>query len=241
MPGDQVGLINVASLEPGKVNEVASAVKSLEKQGAKRLVLDLRSNSVGRPEDGAALANLFVDNGLLTYLEGQKVERKNIQAEPAKVVTKLPLVVITNRGTAGAAEVAVSALLERKRAEVVGERTYGDAAIRRAVTMEDGSAVILSVAKYYSASGKALQDTGVTPTVLVTEAEPAFEEEDETNAPKKDAGDPVLKRAIEVAVKGPNVPSAAAAPSAPGAAADASEKERLEQKLPPTEIKKPKQ
>ena len=73
--------------------------------------------------------------------------------------------VIVNRGTAGAAEVAAAALLESKRADVVGERTYGDAAIRKPVTMDDGSAVILSVAKYYSPAGKAIQDTGVTPNV----------------------------------------------------------------------------
>ena len=73
------------------------------------------------------------------------------------------------------------ALLDAKRAEVVGERTYGDAAIRRAITMDDGAAVILSVAKYYSPSGKAIQDTGVTPSVLVTDAE-AFADADDGRA-----------------------------------------------------------
>jgi carboxyl-terminal processing protease len=111
--------------------------------------------------------------------------------------------VITNRGTAGGAEVAAAALQDNKRAEVVGERTYGDAAIRKPVTMDDGSAVILSVAKYYSPSGKSIQDNGVTPAVQVAEAQPQVEDEDE-NAPEKapeaakPTDDPLLKKAVDV-------------------------------------------
>ena len=78
-------------------------------------------------------------------------------------MTQIPLVVITNRGTASAAEIAAAALQDNSRADVVGERTFGDASIRRAVTMDDGSAIILSVAKYYSPAGKSIQDDGVTP------------------------------------------------------------------------------
>jgi carboxyl-terminal processing protease len=89
----------------------------------------------------------------------------------------------------------------------VGERTYGDAAIRRAITMDDGAAVILSVAKFYSPSGKAIQDTGVTPTVMVTEAEAFVDTEEGQEAPnppeqKKDEEDLLLKKAIEVVSKG---------------------------------------
>ena len=120
----------------------------------------------GNPEEGIALANLFLDKGLITYLQGQKMAREDSQASASKMITKAPLAVIVNRGTAGAAEIAAAALLDSKRADVVGERTYGDAAVRKPVPMDDGSAVILSVAKYYSPSGKAIQDTAVTPNVL---------------------------------------------------------------------------
>jgi carboxyl-terminal processing protease len=128
-------------------------------------------------------------------------------------------VVLTNRGTAGAAEIAAAALLDNKRAEVVGERSYGDAALRRAITMDDGSAVILSVAKYYSPAGKAIQDTGVTPTVMVTEREPVSETDDEDEiAPKPDEkkdDDAVLKKAIEVLTKGKTEAAAAPAETKP--------------------------
>jgi carboxyl-terminal processing protease len=200
---DEVGYLQIATLESGKIKEVSTHLGSLHKQGAKRLVLDLRGNANGSPEDGVALADLFLEKGLITYLEGQRVTRQNFQSDPAKTLWKLPLVVVTNRGTAGGAEVAAAALLDNKRAEVVGERTYGNAAQRKPVTMEDGGAVILSVAKYYSPAGKAIQDVGVTPSVAVVTAESQSEgEEDappvvEPPAPAPDQ-DQTLKKAIEV-------------------------------------------
>jgi len=207
---DPVGLIQTVTLIPGRVKEIAAKVEELEKQGAKKLVLDLRRCSTGADEDGIALANLFIDKGLITYTVGQKASRQDFQAQPAKAITKLPLVVLVNRGTAGAAEVAAAALLDSKRAELVGERTYGDASIRKAITMDDGSAVILSVAKYYSPSGTAIQDKGVTPGTVVADAETAStDDDDDSDAPAAAAapailnkpGDPALFKAYEILKK----------------------------------------
>lgn len=206
---DQVGLIKVQSLAENGVKETASKIEDLQHQGAKELVLDLRHCATGDPKDGVALANLFLDKGKITYLQGQKVPREDIDAKPGKDISKLPLVVITNRGTADGAEIAAAALLDDKRAEVVGERTYGDASVRKAITMDDGSAVILSVAKYYSPSGKAIQDTGVTPSVPVVETEQVPDTDDD-NAPApavttpqpKPSEDLLLKKAVEVVTKG---------------------------------------
>ena len=214
---DGIGLIQVPAVDGPHVKDVASHAEQLSRQGAKKYILDLRYSGLGKPEDGAALANLFLDKGLLTYTQGQKVTRQDFQADPSKAVFKTqPLVVLTNRGTASAAEVAAAALLDSKRAEVVGERSYGDAAIRRAVSLEDGSAVILSVAKFYSPSGKAIQDTGVTPTVLVSDSEQGTESEDDdatTPAPdkKENKEDLLLKRAIELLTTGKTATAATAA------------------------------
>ncbi len=205
---DAVGILSVASLENGQVKDVAAKVGDLERQGAKRLILDLRHCATGGPEEGIALANLFLDKGLITYTQGQKSARQDFQASASKAITKLPLVVLTNRATAGGAEVAAAALMDSKRAQVVGEKTFGDAAIRKAVTLDDGSAVILSVAKYYSPSGKAIQDTGVTPGIAVQETEPAAELDDDGDgtpdqapAVKNDSGDAILMKGLEVVRK----------------------------------------
>src|SRR5277367_5641146 len=200
---DQVGLIQASSLEGNRVKDIAAKVDELQKQGAKQIVLDLRHSATGSPEAGEQLANLFLDKGLITYSEGQKVERHDIMADPANDRSHLPLAIIVDRGTADGAEIAAAALLDDKRAEVVGERTYGDASIRKPITMEDGSAVILSVAKYYSPSGKAIQDNGVTPSVVVQQADAAADSDDDAApdntqepAQAKPGEDLLMKKAI---------------------------------------------
>jgi len=203
---EQVGYIRPETLASGKAKEVAAALESLQKQGAQKLVLDLRNCAIGEPQEGVALANLFLAKGEITYLQGQRVPRQDFQAEASKSISKLPMVVITNRGTADGAEIAAAALEDNKRAEVVGERTYGDASLRKAITMDDGGAIILSVAKFYSPNGKAIQDVGVTPETLVAEPE-AQVELDENGEPlpespdqpeHKQQEDPLLKKALEI-------------------------------------------
>ncbi|MGO4883197.1 MAG: S41 family peptidase [Bryobacteraceae bacterium] len=208
MLADNIGYIQPETLAPGKVREVASAVESLQKQGATKLILDLRNCAIGGPDEGIALANLFLAKGEITYLQGQKVPRKDYEADAAKDITKLPLVVITNRGTADGAEITAGALMDDKRAEVVGERTYGDASMRKAITMDDGGAIILSIAKYYSPDGKAIQDVGVTPETVMSEpesqveldenGEPLPEPPDQPEKKQQQQDDPLLKKAIEI-------------------------------------------
>ena len=211
MLAGQVGYINIDAISPAQVKETSAAILKLQKDGAQRLVVDVRNCAVGSPEDGVAIANLFLTKGRITYMVGQRVARQNFEADPGKAITSLPVAVLTNRGTAGAAEILASSLMENNRAQVVGERTYGDAALRKAITMDDGSAIILSTAKYYGpSSGKAIQDTGVTPGTPVAEADVQVEYDDngepvaETPAQqqqdlkKKVEDDPVVKKAMEV-------------------------------------------
>jgi carboxyl-terminal processing protease len=208
MLASDVGYINVNSLSSSHLKEVADAVKQLQKNGAKKLIVDVRYCGVGTPEEGIAFANLFLKSGRITYLKGQRVAQQNFEADPAKDITDLPMAVLTNRGTADGAEIAAAALSGNNRAKLIGERTYGDAAQRKALTMDDGSAIILSVAKYYAQDGKAIQDTGVTPGTLVAEAEPAVsydengepipEAQPQQTQPQKLEDDPVVKKALEV-------------------------------------------
>jgi carboxyl-terminal processing protease len=208
LPGD-VGYINIDALYPAVVKETAATIQRLQKEGAKKLVLDVRDCATGTPEDGIALANLFLKQGRITYLKGQRVAQQNFDADPSKAVTDLPLAVLTDTGTADGTEIAASALADNKRAQLVGQRTFGDAALRKAITMDDGGAIILSVAKYYAANGKAIQDTGVTPATIVAEPEPQIDydengepvptvQEQQPSQPKKLEDDPVLKKALEI-------------------------------------------
>ena len=210
MLAGQVGYVNIDALSPALVKDVAAAVNKLQKDGAQKLVIDLRNCFTGSPDDGIAMANLFLTKGRIAYLQGQRVPRQNFEADPGKAITSLPAAVLTNRGTANAAEIVAAAMADNNRAQIVGERTYGDAAQRKAITMDDGSAIILSVAKYYSPNGKAIQDTGVTPGTQAAEPEvqvdyddngepiPLTPEQLQQQQHKKMEDDPVVKKALEV-------------------------------------------
>lgn len=201
---DKVGYVEVRSLIAGKAGEAAKGLRELSSQGAERLVLDLRNNAMGDWQEAVKLANLFVGDGQLGYLEGQKFPRKEFTADPRQVVSKLPLVVITNRATSGPAELAAAVLLDRRRGQIVGEKTLGLGAEPKTISLDDGSAIMLSVAKYYRPSGKALQDGGVNPTLQVNETDADLSDDDTSPAqpPERPAqADELLKKAIEV-VKG---------------------------------------
>ena len=211
---DKVGHMEVRALTPGKAVEAARALKELEEQGAERLVLDLRNDAVGDQQEALRLANLFIDNGLLAYLQGQKFPRKDFNADPRQTAWKLPVVVITNRATAGPAELVAAAILDRQRGQVVGEKTFGVGAEQKTIPMDDGAAIILSVAKYYRPSGKAIQDGGIQPSLTVSESETDLSSEEENAPPERTPAekgpqeDELLKKAIEV-VKGAAVRAAA--------------------------------
>jgi carboxyl-terminal processing protease len=192
MLADDVGYIKVDSFPEGKSQEIAAKIRDLQKQGAKKLILDLRNSAGGEESEGVSTANLFLNHGTITYLQGQKYPRQAFNADPAKDVTTLPVAVLVNRGTAGPAEIVAAAILENARGDVVGDKTFGDGSVQKLIEMPDNSALILSIAKYYSPSGKAIQDTSVTPNVLVAdnvEDDGGLPDDDDQVAPDDKSGD----------------------------------------------------
>jgi carboxyl-terminal processing protease len=203
---DGIAYLKVDAFSKGKSQELANKIKALQKSGARKLVLDLRNCGQGEEAEGIATANLFLNHGTITYLQGQKYPREAFNADPQKAVTSVPVAVLVNRGTAGPAEVVAAAILENARGDVVGDKTFGVGAIQKVIEIPDGSALILSVAKYYSPSGKAIQDAAVTPNILVADSDDdaALPDEDENAAPSVDNKKPAvqqdeqLRKAIEV-------------------------------------------
>jgi carboxyl-terminal processing protease len=170
MMEDGIGYLKVEALTKGKSQEIASKIKSLEKSGAKKILLDVRYCAEGDESEGIAAANLFLNHGTITYLQGQKYPRQAFNADPAKAITNLPVAVLVNRGTSGPAEIIAAAILENARGDIVGDKTFGDGSLQKTLELPDGGALILSIAKYYSPSGKAIQDTAITPNVAVADA-----------------------------------------------------------------------
>jgi carboxyl-terminal processing protease len=182
---DGIGEIKVDALTKGMPEEIAAKVKALQKAGAKKLILDLRNVAEGDESAGIATANLFLNHGTISYLQGQTYPREPFNADPSKAITSLPVALLVNKGTAGAAEIVAAAILENARGDVVGDKTFGDGSVQKLIDLRDGSALILSIAKYYSPSGKAIQDSAVTPNVLVADVddEAAVPDEDENASP----------------------------------------------------------
>jgi len=210
MLADNVGYIQVDSFPEGKSREVADKIRELQNQGAKKLVLDLRNSAGGLESEGVATANFFLDHGIITYVQGQKYPRQAFNADPARDITKLPVAVLVNRGTAGPAEIVAAAILENARGDVIGDKTFGDGSVQKVIEMGDNSALILSVAKYYPPSGKAaIQDAGVTPNVLVADSaeddgglpdedQPSAGADDKKDQKPKSQTDDQLNKALEV-------------------------------------------
>ena len=165
-----IGDIRVDALTKGKSQEIASKIKALQKSGAKKLVLDLRDCAEGDESEGIATANLFLNHGTITYLQGQKYPREAFNADPSKDVTTMPVAVLVNKGTAGPAEIVAAAILENARGDVIGDKTFGEGSVQKLIELPDGSALILSIAKYYSPQGKAIQDSAVTPNIVVADS-----------------------------------------------------------------------
>jgi carboxyl-terminal processing protease len=201
---DGIGYVKAEALTKGKAQEISAKIKQLEKSGAKKILLDLRNCAEGEETEGIAVANLFLNHGTITYLQGQKFPREAFNADPAKAITNLPLAVLVNKGTAGAAEIVAAAILENARGDVVGDKTFGDGSVTKTFELPDGGALILSVAKYYSPSGKVIQDVAVTPNVLVADQNDTFVPDDEDQAAPEDQDQPKsntddqLNKAIEV-------------------------------------------
>jgi len=164
---------SILYLKPGvldhdHVQQIEVKLKSMAKAGNKKVLLDLRDVAAGDMAEGTRLANFFLKDGTIAILEGQKVQKQTFTADASKSVNvTAPVVVLVNRGTAGPAELVAAALLDNKRADLVGEKTFGEGAQQKTFELPDGAALILSVAKYASPSGKKLQDEGVTPGMVV--------------------------------------------------------------------------
>ena len=185
-----------AVLTSGRVDEIEARLKAMAKGGSKKVLLDLRDVSEGEEAQGERLANFFLKQGTLATVSGQKYPAQTFTADPAKFVTDAPLAVLVNRGTAGAAELTAAALSDDKRADVVGERTFGEGSVQKTIELPDGAALILTVATYSSPGGKKFLEDAVTPTVTAGPTPEQEAAEDETGTlPKNDAA---LDKALEL-------------------------------------------
>src|SRR5580704_3563202 len=182
-------------LNKERVNEIASRLKAMQKNGNKKVLLDLRDVAEGDEEQGVRLANFVLESGTIATLSGQKYTYEAFNADTSKFITGAPLVVLVNHGTSGPGEIVAAAVLDNKRADVVGDRTFGEGSVQKTMELPDGAALILSVAKYASPLGKKIQDEAVTPNIVVAASQ---QNDDQAAEPKTPKPDDQLTKALDV-------------------------------------------
>ncbi|MGA7842814.1 MAG: S41 family peptidase, partial [Candidatus Acidiferrales bacterium] len=162
-----VAYLRVPEFTPGVSKQIREKLVQFQKAGAKKLLLDLRDCSLGDDQEGIQTAQLFLPSGTIATLKGQTVTAVVSSADPTKVVWTEPVAVLIGNGTAGPAEILAAAIADNKRGSTVGERTYGTASEQKLIEMDDGSALILTVATYFTPGNKDIPTEGVPPTAEV--------------------------------------------------------------------------
>jgi carboxyl-terminal processing protease len=187
------GYVQVSDFGPNVADDVRARVEDLKREGASRLVLDLRGAAWGAPADGAKVAELFLQGGPVAKRVGRRIDEELLQADPSHNVWSGPLVALVGNGTAGPGEIVAAALADAGRAKLVGERTFGRAAESKAVPLPEGG-LVLTVAKYMSPKGTAIHGEGLTPSVPVA----AQRDEDEDLPEGTTPPDRILEKGMEV-------------------------------------------
>jgi carboxyl-terminal processing protease len=182
-------------LTKDRVNEIATRLKAMSKNGNKKVLLDLRDVAEGDEDQGVRLANFFLESGTIATLSGQKYPSETFKADSSKFITGAPVAVLVNHGTSGPGEIAAAAILENKRGDVVGDRTFGEGSVQKTMDLPDGAALILSVAKYASPLGKKIQDEAVTPNIVVIASQ---DNDDQNGQAKASKPDDQLNKALDV-------------------------------------------
>jgi carboxyl-terminal processing protease len=185
-----VGYVRVAAISEGTAGRLRSQIQDLTKNGAAKLIVDIRRTSGGVPEHGLDLARLFVANGTLAMRETRGGAKETIATASGDGPITLPAVLLIDAGTSAAAELFASALVGNKRADLIGEHTIGRTANQKLVKLPDGAGLWLSTARYLTPTGAPLHEKGLEPTVAVDEPDVEF---GQTPPP----GDPVLDKALE--------------------------------------------
>lgn len=176
-PNGKIGIIKVNSLEDGEGVDIKNRLQELSKQGATKVVLDLRGVAAGSLNEAANVANLFIKDGTLAQTLGKENKVvKTFTADASKTVWNGQVAVLIDFGTAGAAEVIAGAILDRKRGEVVGERSFGAGTEQQLFTMRDGDGLLLTTIKWASANGNPFltddrKTSGVMPSTEVKRPE----------------------------------------------------------------------
>jgi len=197
----KTGVVKVFSLDKGQAERVREAVNSVIKQGAQKIVLDLRAVAGGSLEEGVKVANLFIGSGALATEVGKDNKiTKTYSADPSQLIFEGKAALVTNINTAGAAEAIVAAFADHKRGAIVGERTFGAGSDQKFFPLSAGGGLLLTVAKWASPTGVPFfgedrNSIGIKPSIEVKRGDTQDPDEVDTLLDKTAPQDPTQQAA----------------------------------------------
>ena len=168
MLDDSIGYVKLIQFQGQSADELEKALKALEAKGMKKLVLDLRNDPGGLLDASVDVSGKFLPkDSLVVYLQGrQKTDRKDFMTTSSQPPRDYPMVVMVNTGSASASEIVAGALQDSKRALIMGTQTFGKGSVQTVFPL-DGGGLRLTTAKYYTPSGRSIQNVGITPDIEV--------------------------------------------------------------------------
>jgi len=162
------GYLRISHFQSNTQQDVDKALRKMNREsgGLKGLVLDLRNNPGGVLSAAVSVSDTFLNNGLIVYTEGRvRDSRLRYSARPGDAIDGAPLVVLVNEGSASASEIVAGALQDHKRAVIVGHRTFGKGSVQTIQDLDNGGALKLTTARYYTPSGRSIQAEGIQPDI----------------------------------------------------------------------------
>ena len=209
---NQYGYIRLSHFQEKTDSEFAKALKAVETESKgplKGLILDLRNNPGGLLDQAVKVADRFIDSGVIVSIDGRREEQKmKFYAHAQGTMTRYPLVVLINHGSASGAEIVAGAVQDSNRGLLVGTQTFGKGSVQTIFPLKDGSGLRLTTAKYYTPNGRSIHNKGIAPDILVEVPKP---EEEKATTPNKEKEKPKkeekpvdlqLNKALELLKKG---------------------------------------
>ena len=178
------GYVRITNFQSKTSDDLHKALKDLSKEGElKGLVLDLRNNPGGLLDQAVKVSDTFLEEGLIVYTDGRlKEQQMRFTAHKSGTEPPYPVVVLVNGGSASASEIVAGALQDHKRAIILGTQTFGKGSVQTIIPLEDGAAVRLTTARYYTPNGRSIQAKGITPDIIVPFVPEKEKKDEETDA-----------------------------------------------------------
>ncbi len=176
--GEGIAYVKLLQFQQDTTSELEKALQEAvkEKQGLRGLVLDLRNNPGGLLDQAVKVADEFIDSGLIVYTDGRiEAQKSKYFAHKEGTYTGFPIVVLVNAGSASASEIVAGALQDHGRAILLGTKTFGKGSVQTILPLEDGSALRLTTARYYTPNGRSIQAKGIEPDIVVSDGREAPE------------------------------------------------------------------